>query len=132
MKKQLGCFLYRSEISGNQDASCVAGISKFSRRFNEDHGITGVLIFDGHRFVQYLEGPQHLLEQLIQKISIDPRHTNFTAQHQVRGMRHRLFKTWAVAYVSVDDADPLAQMWTLSGDAAMHYLEQLLPLLDAA
>lgn len=132
MKQQLGCFLYRSEIASNAGASCVADITRASRRFNEDHGITGVLIFDGQRFVQYIEGPEQQVIALARKISFDTRHIGFTVQHQAAGMTYRLFPDWTMAYLSADDSEPLAQMWTVGGDEAMEYLQQLLPQLDAA
>lgn len=132
LKKQLACFLYRSEIAHNADIGCVANIVKVSRRFNEDHGITGILIFDGQRFVQYLEGPQQEVTELARKISLDIRHIHFTPQHQTQGITHRLFTDWTMAYISTDDAEPLAEMWMLNGEAAILCLRQLLPQLDAA
>lgn len=132
MKHLLGSFLYHSEIASDASTSCVADITRVSRRFNEAHGITGILIFDGQRFVQYMEGPQQQVIALAKKISRDNRHTNFTVQHEARGITSRLFSGWTMAYLSVEDAEPLAQMWVVDGDAAMSCLQQLLPMLDAA
>jgi len=132
LKHLLGCFLYHSEIASDASTSCVADITRVSRRFNEAHGITGILIFDGQRFVQYMEGPQQQVVALAKKISLDKRHTNFTPQHEARGITSRLFSGWSMAYLSVEDAEPLAQMWVVDGDAAMSCLQQLLPMLDAA
>jgi hypothetical protein len=70
-------FSYHSEIASDASTSCVADITRVSRRFNEAHGITGILIFDGQRFVQYMEGPQQQVVALAKKISLDNRHTNF-------------------------------------------------------
>lgn len=129
---QIGSFLYRSEIAADADIRCVAEIAKFSRVFNEAHDITGVLIFDGQRFVQYIEGPQEHVIALANKIALDTRHTNFTPLHQAQDITQRLFAQWAMAYVADDDVEPLASMLTAQGETALSSLQKLLPQLDAA
>lgn len=129
---ELGSFIYHSEIAADADIGCVAEIAKFSRVFNQAHDITGVLIFDGQRFVQYIEGPQENVIALAKKIALDTRHTNFTPLHQAQGITQRLFPQWAMAYVSDDDAEPLASMLTAQGEAALNSLQKILPQLDAA
>ena len=128
----LGCFLFHSEIASDVSASCVADITRASRFFNESHNITGVLIFDGLRFVQYIEGPQQQVTALAQKISSDTRHTNFTPQYCATKILHRLFADWTIGYLVVEDSEPLAQMWLVDGEAAISCLQQLLPMLDVA
>ena len=128
----LGSFIYHSEIAADVDIGCVAEIAKFSRAFNQAHDITGVLIFDGQRFVQYIEGPQEYVIALANKIALDTRHTNFTPLHQAQDITQRLFAQWAMAYVTDDDAEPLASMLTAQGDAALSSLQKILPQLDAA
>lgn len=129
---EFGSFLYHSEIAADADIGCVAEIAKFSRVFNQAHDITGVLIFDGQRFVQYIEGPQAYVIALANKIALDTRHTNFTPLHQAQGITQRLFPQWAMAYVADDDAEPLASMLTAQGEAALSRLQKILPQLDAA
>ena len=128
----IGCFLYHSEISANADLGCVADIAKFSRSFNEIHDITGVLIFDGQRFVQYIEGPQENVFGLASKIAIDTRHTGFTPVHQAQGINQRLFTQWAMAYLTDDDTEPLANLLSVQGEAAVSSLQKILPQLDSA
>lgn len=129
---EIGSFLYRSEIAADADIRCVAEIAKFSRVFNVAHDITGVLIFDGQRFVQYIEGPQDHVIALANKIVLDARHTHFTPLHQARGLTQRLFPRWALGYISDDDSEPLANMLTSQGEAALDSLQKILPQLDAA
>ncbi|WP_230630242.1 BLUF domain-containing protein [Comamonas testosteroni] len=128
----IGCFLYHSEIAADADIGCVAEIAKFSRTFNEAHDITGVLIFDGQRFVQYIEGPLEHVTTLANKIAIDARHKQFTLLHEAQGITQRLFPQWAMAYVTDDDAEPLATVLSAQGDAALSGLQKILPQLDAA
>lgn len=55
----------------------VAVLERLHRRaveWNLQHGITGVLLYDGGQFMQYLEGPQPALGQLYARIRTDTRH----------------------------------------------------------
>ena len=45
-----------------------------SRRNNRRDEITGLLLFNGKRFLQALEGPQALVETAYKRIRVDPRH----------------------------------------------------------
>lgn len=128
--KQLQCFLYHSELAPAAEADCVADIVKEARDFNTTHTITGVLMFDGHRFAQYIEGPPENIDLLIGMLAKDPRHTNFTPQHNVQRTGDRLFADWCVAYVTLDSEDPLEEITNLHGELAMKKLEQMLPELD--
>lgn len=49
--------VYSSQLAPSVPAECVADIVRTARQFNAAHGITGLLVFDGQRFCQYLEGP---------------------------------------------------------------------------
>ncbi|WP_052730539.1 BLUF domain-containing protein [Sphingomonas sp. SRS2] len=54
--------------------SDVEQILQASRRRNERDQVTGLLIFDGKRFLQALEGPIDAVEQTFARIATDPRH----------------------------------------------------------
>lgn len=45
-----------------------------SCRFNDDNGLTGILLYTDDRFVQYLEGNRDAVEVLSERIIRDPRH----------------------------------------------------------
>ncbi|WP_232015531.1 BLUF domain-containing protein [Stenotrophomonas maltophilia] len=36
----------------------VDDLTRAAARFNLEAGVTGVLLYDGHRFLQYIEGPE--------------------------------------------------------------------------
>lgn len=130
--QDLHCFLYHSQIAPQADISCVADIVKTARNFNKTQGITGLLVFDGQRFCQYIEGPQPALQNLIDSIARDPRHIAFTPLHQNHCEQERKFANWAMAYVLVDDAEPLASISSEQGPSALEKLQELLPLMDIA
>lgn len=124
--------LYHSQIAPSAPISCVAEIVKTARGFNKDHDITGILVFDGQRFFQYLEGPKQAVSGLLTAIAADPRHVEFRLQHQGERVEERMFRNWSMAYVLVDDSEPLADLHGIEGESAMHKLKALIPLLDIA
>ena len=130
MEEALSCFLYRSYIAPDQDISCVADIVKTSRRFNKEQHITGILVFDGERFCQYIEGPRAPLQALIQRLEKDPRHVQFTPKHEALLQGARMFASWSMAYVLVDDTASLEEMEPLNGLLALGKLKELIPMLD--
>lgn len=69
-----------------------------SARIRNDHnGITGLLYFDGKRFLQVLEGPAAEIEETIGRIRVDPRHRALVILSR-REIAKREFGLWAMAY----------------------------------
>ncbi|MGN1056104.1 MAG: BLUF domain-containing protein [Comamonas sp.] len=130
MTTQLSCFLYCSQLAEDADISCIPDIIKTARAFNKQHLITGMLIFDGQRFCQYIEGPEATITELATRIAQDPRHTNFQPKHDAPLSGDRLFAHWSMAYVLVDDAEPLNDIETVKGPTALEKLQSLMPMLD--
>ena len=125
-------FLYHSQLADGSGVDCVASIVKTARQFNEAHALTGLLVFDGLRFGQYLEGPAPALNSLIQRLSRDPRHTAFTPVLQAEVEGARRYPTWSMAYAYVDEGDPLATLASLEGVSALQYWQALDNALDKA
>ncbi len=78
-----------------------------SRKNNGHNDITGLLIQDKKRFLQYLEGDQHAVEDTFNRIASDPRHTavillksGFIARRQ--------FPKWAMASKNADRSNSLS------------------------
>ena len=130
MPQKLQCFLYHSELDPEALVICVPDILKEARRFNKAHQITGLLMFDGHRFAQYIEGPPDMVELLIDKLYNDPRHANFTQQYNALRTCDRLFPSWSMAYVLLEGDNPLRAITSLRGDLAMKKLEKMMPDLN--
>ncbi|MCD2513300.1 BLUF domain-containing protein [Comamonas endophytica] len=132
MNSKLYCILYHSRLAPDAPLSCISDIIKTARSFNSAHGLTGVLVFDGQHFLQYLEGPQMVVQDLLVSIARDPRHMNLTLQHQGPCPGERLFRNWSMGYALVDDADPLADLGEVVGEEALAQLHALVPTLDIA
>lgn len=126
----LSQFIYCSLLSPNAGPTCVADIVRTARRVNADLHVTGVLVFDGQRFCQYLEGPSAQVESLAERIAHDPRHTDFKPLHHGLLVGPRRFRDWSMAYALAPDVEPLERMHQMRGLPAIELLDELMPDLD--
>jgi FAD-dependent sensor of blue light len=82
------------EENGNDE---IASIRSNAQSRNPELGLTGVLIFSGRHFPQFLEGPDAGLETMKAAICRDRRHTGvLTLQSQLA--ERRRYGRWALAY----------------------------------
>lgn len=89
--------VYRSRAIPGFDRRQIQKMLEKARRFNEEQGITGCLLYHQGEFLQYLEGNQVRVLQLYDKIKSDPRHTDVVLlSHGNRPERR--FEQWEMAY----------------------------------
>jgi len=62
---------YLAEASGQPD---VAAIVRESWKNSERDDVSGLLVFDGSRFAQFLEGPEAAMQHLRSRLEGDHRH----------------------------------------------------------
>lgn len=74
-----------------------------SRRNNAREGISGLLFFNGRRFLQALEGPAAVIETAIARIKADPRHAAIVTLSR-REVDTREFGDWAMASLGAGEA----------------------------
>jgi len=74
----------------------IDDILAVSRRHNMVAGVTGLLLYDGYRFLQALEGEAAAVEQTLERIKLDPRHRAFVLLSR-REIDARAFGDWAMA-----------------------------------
>ena len=129
MKTRLHEALYVSTIAPDEPLSVVADIAGRARTYNAAHDITGVLIFDGMRFCQQLEGQQKEVLALIEHISNDKRHTNVTIFHH-GPLTERRFKSFALAFTNMDDIDVLGRLEMLDGQPGVDAFLALVATLE--
>ena len=132
MHHPLTCFIYTSALTPRSEAAVVATIVKQARELNAIHGITGVLIFDGERFAQYIEGPQRQIQQLALNLAEDPRHCEFQ-EHYCATSAQRRFDAWSMGYADVEDCDfDIETLRTQQGEAALAFFLGASKALDIA
>ncbi|MCX6212778.1 BLUF domain-containing protein [Spirosoma sp.] len=91
------CIVYRSHSSELLDENNLATVLLHSRCHNKKAGITGVLLFLHGQIIQVLEGDQHELSLLYDRIQRDKRHTNVTTLVS-QSVNQRLFSSWNMGY----------------------------------
>jgi hypothetical protein len=74
----------------------IDAILASSRKHNSRNGVTGILVYDGKRFLQALEGEQAAVEATYLRIKADPRH-RAAVQLSLRDVDAREFGTWDMA-----------------------------------
>lgn len=120
--------LYVSMLSSDTPLTVIGDIARKSRVTNETCGVTGVLVFDGLRFCEYLEGDESGVLSLMARMRGDPRHTEICVLHE-GSCAERLFNRFSIGYTMSDD-EGLDSLSNLSGLAALAAFQQLVPHLD--
>ncbi len=82
----------------------ITDILNTARKFNDEHNITGCLLFHHREFLQILEGEEEVIKQLFKKINIDKRHCHPTLLHQ-GSLKERAFSSWSMAFKELKDVD---------------------------
>ena len=91
-------WLYVSTSLLGQDADAeIAGIRSVAESRNPELGLTGMLIFSGRHFAQFLEGPDDGLEVMKTSICGDDRHTGVLTL-QTNPIEKRRYGRWTLAY----------------------------------
>lgn len=86
------------------DASKLDWLVSDAARFNRDAGVTGILLFDGYRFLQYLEGPDDGLEVAYSRVQGATSHHDLVELHRGSVGRRRL-PFWPMRWLPVGSPD---------------------------
>ena len=78
----------------------AADIHASARRLNPLDGITGLLIFNGTRFLQIIEGAESAIDDLVERLRADPRHSAFEIRDE-RIVAERAFPDWSMELLTV-------------------------------
>src|SRR5687768_10302885 len=81
--------------------SDLEDIHRTAREVNSLEGITGLLVFNGTHFLQIVEGSETAIDELVQRLRRDPRHTGFEIRDQ-RKVGGRSFPDWSMELVRVN------------------------------
>jgi hypothetical protein len=95
--------VYCSRAAPGVDDAAVDRIIASSRRHNPARGITGLLVFGGGIFFQWLEGPRDNIIELMATLKTDPRHESVVALSTTEEVRERLFPDWDMELVTATD-----------------------------
>ena len=119
--------VYCSHASAGVDDKTVDAIVATSRRRNPPLGITGLLVFGGGVFFQWIEGPKAHVTRLMELILSDPRHETVVILSTSEEVRERIFPNWDMELVGQEDIrevllDALEQANDAQSSAALQLL----------
>ncbi len=100
MTVRLKSLTYTSRARLDLTAADIHDIHHTARHFNVLDGITGILAFDGTRFLQVVEGSEDALAHLLERLRRDARHIAIEVRDE-RFIDARSFPDWAMELVQV-------------------------------
>jgi Sensors of blue-light using FAD len=121
--------IYLSRLAEAASPACVAEIVRVARQRNLASHINSLLVFDGWRFCQTLEGEYAAVCDLADRIRMDERHTRFRVLYRAESAEEKLFGRSSLDYaLSYDDG--LSCLEAACGPETLVLLSGLLPRLD--
>ena len=92
--------IYTSTASFLFSEDDIKKILNTSRDWNNDHGLSGLLLYKDGNIIQVLEGDEKEVEDIFEKIAQDPRHREVTKLSQ-RPITEREFQGWHMGFVDI-------------------------------
>ena len=89
--------LYRSQATTQCPSHAEQDILRSSKHHNPHMDVTGYLVRTPEHYVQVLEGPADVLDDLLDIIRRDERHHNFEMLRNIE-ISHRSFGSWSMGY----------------------------------
>ena len=102
-------FVYCSRAADGVDDAEVNRLIESAKRHNLTCGITGLLVFGGGVFFQWIEGPAAEVRKLMTSLHGDPRHYDIVSLDQSEEKRERLYPNWQMERVGADDIREVLQ-----------------------
>jgi len=123
--------LYCSRLAPDQSTTVVGHIVTQARARNAQEGITGLLVFDGLRFCQHLEGPPDPVISLMRRLAADRRHSDVRILYEGT-LAKRRYQRFEVGLAEVEDHEDLADLHDLHGSEALERFIALRSRFDIA
>jgi len=92
-------FTYCSKASLGTDYKSVLDILTVATIMNKENNISGMLVFDGINFLQFIEGDEISINRLKNNILSDPRHHDIIIIDESLSDQ-RIFPEWGMGYVN--------------------------------
>ena len=98
---QLKSLTYTSLASLDLTDDQLSDIHRSARDLNAIDGITGLLVFNGTHFLQVIEGSANAIDDLVERLRRDPRHSGLEVRDE-RAIDDRSFPDWSMELVRVN------------------------------
>lgn len=89
--------IYMSQAKESMPLTTLVVILMQARALNEQHHITGMLVYGQGQFMQLIEGEEAAVTGLYERISRDPRHRNVFKLAD-KAIAERSFSQWSMAF----------------------------------
>ncbi|MDB5827281.1 MAG: blue light sensor protein [Variovorax sp.] len=114
--------LYCSVLAPDLEPGIVGKLVGQARARNAVRQISGLLVFDGLRFCQHIEGPPRELMRLMDRIGQDPRHTDVRVVYE-GALDARRYRRFDMGYADIEGPSAMAGVRELDGaEALAHFL----------
>jgi hypothetical protein len=124
---------YTSLARLDLQAEDLEAIHRTARELNALDGISGLLIFNGTHFLQIIEGAEQAIDDLVERLRRDPRHSGLEVRDE-HIADQRSFPDWSMELVRVSASyfeaqDTIAER--LPADLAEPVRERVLRMTEA-
>nr|WP_269778675.1 BLUF domain-containing protein [Microlunatus antarcticus] len=100
--------VYSSTTDHDWSQDELVALLEWSRGWNHDHGVTGLLLYRDCAFMQFLEGEEPTVNGLFSHISVDPRHQDVDLMW-TNHTEHRRFGEWTMGFREMTE-QPVAEL----------------------
>ncbi|MGI3782607.1 MAG: BLUF domain-containing protein [Janthinobacterium lividum] len=100
--------MYSSTTDHDWSQDELVTLLDWSRGWNLDHDVTGLLLYRDCAFMQFLEGDEPVVRELFSHISVDRRHQDVDLMW-TNGAERRRFADWSMAFRELG-SHPVAQL----------------------
>ncbi|MBB6459306.1 BLUF domain-containing protein [Flammeovirga kamogawensis] len=98
----ISSYIYSSKSEMSFDSKALHQLQALAQKENKKHNITGYLTYKNDHFIQYIEGPESAIEQLITNLKKDNRH-QIVKSYALPIKGNRVFKSWNMRYIEYND-----------------------------
>jgi hypothetical protein len=129
---QFKCVTYTSLAALDLDEEQLRSIHETALALNGVDGISGLLLFNGTHFLQWIEGPPAAIDDLLERLRVDARHSGFEVRDE-RMADKRFFGDWSMKLVRVRSNFHFAQedvAGQLPVDLPEHVRERILAMVE--
>ena len=98
---------YISTVNEKLDDAEIKSIGRIASQKNRLVGVTGILVSAHDYFFQIIEGEEHAIDSLIERIRLDCRHRDLLILRAEHDVAERMFPAWSMRTVQLMDAGDL-------------------------
>ncbi len=122
--------LYISQLAPGREYDTFTAVCRVARGRNGSLGAGGVLLFDGHRFCQLLQGPAEAVRMLMRDIAEDPRHERLAVLVDAPAAPGEIERHWWAGYCDAFELDVLDAALGVRGEAAIKKFRDIVSRAD--